>query len=155
MLIILEFLALFWIGKLWCQYPFWYPNLKYFSLKIRFGIYVYSDQNNIVFLYSDGKKEAVKYNIKTDSHRKIKSSKSIVTRVGYPIGLRIGNLFWIIGGIYLAHWIQQPILKLWIVIFMNLLTNLLFLLPKTIWLVKKVKIKHMFIVFELVLGSGE
>ena len=44
----------------------------------------------------------MKYNIKTDSHRKIKSSKSIVTRVGYPIGLRIGNLFWIIGGIYLS-----------------------------------------------------
>ena len=73
-------------------------------------IFVYSHQNHIVFLYSDGKKEAVKYNIKTDSHRKITSSKSLYqfleyfdsTGIGwddcYHIGLRVGNYFWIIFG---------------------------------------------------------
>ena len=71
-------------------------------------IFVYSHQNHMVFLYSDGKKEAVKYNIKTDSHRKITSSKSlyqflehsvgIIVDDCYHIGLRVGNYFWIIFG---------------------------------------------------------
>ena len=71
-------------------------------------IFVYSHQNHMVFLYSDGKKEAVKYNIKTDSHRKITSSKSlyqflehsvgIIVDGCYHIGLRVGNYFWIIFG---------------------------------------------------------
>ena len=74
-------------------------------------IFVYSHQNHMVFLYSDGKKEAVKYNIKTDSDKKITSSKSLyqflehseVSGFGglddcYHIGLRVGNYFWIIFG---------------------------------------------------------
>ena len=71
-------------------------------------IFVYSHQNHIVFLYSDGKKEAVKYNIKTDSHRKIAKSKSLYQFLEhsdwsgrddcYHIGLRVGNYFWIIFG---------------------------------------------------------
>ena len=65
----------------------------------------------MVFLYSDGKKEAVKYNIKTDSDRKITSSKSLyqflehseVSGFGglddcYHIGLRVGDYFWMIFG---------------------------------------------------------
>lgn len=61
----------------------------------------------MVFLYSDGKKEAVKYNIKTDSHRKITSSKSLYQFLEHSvgilddcshIGLRVGNYFWIIFG---------------------------------------------------------
>ena len=80
-------------------------------MKIRLGmIFVYSHQNHIVFLYSDGKKEAVKYNIKTDSDRKITSSKSLYqflefsdsSWIGldecYHIGLRVENYFWIIFG---------------------------------------------------------
>ena len=80
-------------------------------MKIRLGmIFVYSHQNHIVFLYSDGKKEAVKYNIKTDSHRKIAKSKSLYQFLEhsdwsgrddcYHIGLRVGNYFWIIFGGY-------------------------------------------------------
>lgn len=73
-------------------------------------IFVYSHQNHMVFLYSDGKKEAVKYNIKTDSDRKITSSKSLYQFLEssdgsmielddcYHIGLRVGNYFWIIFG---------------------------------------------------------
>ena len=64
----------------------------------------------MVFLYSDGKNQAVKYNIETDSHRKITSSKSLYqfresshgSMFGlddcYHIGLRVGNHFWIIVG---------------------------------------------------------
>ena len=65
----------------------------------------------MVFLYSDGKKEAVKYNIKTDSGRKITSSKSLYQFLEhseasgfgglddcYHIGSRVGNYFWIIFG---------------------------------------------------------
>ena len=73
-------------------------------------IFVYSHQNHMVFLYSDGKKEAVKYNIKTDSHKKITSSKSLYQFLEYSdssyieldhcyhTGLRVGNYFWIIFG---------------------------------------------------------
>ena len=62
----------------------------------------------MVFLYSDGKKEAVKYNIKTGSHRKMKSSTNTLFQSPesfdgwefnrYHIGLRVGNYFWIIFG---------------------------------------------------------
>ena len=62
----------------------------------------------MIFLYSDGKKNAVKYNIKTDSHRKITSSESLYQfleyfdSIGwddcYHIGSRVGNYFWIIFG---------------------------------------------------------
>ena len=70
-------------------------------------IFAYSHQNHMVFLYSDSKKKAVKYNIKTGSHRKMKSSTNTLYQspesvdVGfnrYHIGLRIGNYFWIIFG---------------------------------------------------------
>ena len=85
-----------------------FPILTYLSLKIRSGmIFAYSHQNHMVFLYSDGKKKAVKYNIKTGSHRKMKSSTNNLYQspesfdVGYNryhIGLRVGNYFWIIFG---------------------------------------------------------
>ena len=52
----------------------------------------------MVFLYSDGKRNAIKYDIEKDIHRQIKSSKSINV-LGYdPIGLRMGSYLWIIGG---------------------------------------------------------
>ena len=81
----------------------------------------------MVFLYSDGKKEAVKYNIKTDSHRKITSSKSLYKfEVGswigwhhcYHFGLRVGNYFWIIFGGFCPFeddnsWDENPTTILW------------------------------------------
>jgi hypothetical protein len=39
-------------------------------------IYSYNQQDELVFLYSNGKTDAIKYNIKKDMHRKIKSSNT-------------------------------------------------------------------------------
>ena len=61
-------------------------------------IYVYNEKNDLVFLYSDGKRNAIKYDIEKDEHRQIKSSKSIDVRCFEPIGLRMGIHLWIIGG---------------------------------------------------------
>ena len=61
-------------------------------------IYVYNEKNELIFLYSDGKRNAIKYDIEKDEHREIKSSKAIDVRRMDPIGLRMGSLLWIIGG---------------------------------------------------------
>ena len=63
----------------------------------------------MVFLYSDGTRQAVKHHIKTGLHKKITSSKSLyqfpeINQNGglefnrYHIGLRVGNYVWIIFG---------------------------------------------------------
>ena len=65
--------------------------------------YVYNEKNELVFLYSDGRKNAIKYDIEKDVHRQIKSSKSIDVRVNDPIDLRIGIHLWIIGGTGQIH----------------------------------------------------
>lgn len=61
-------------------------------------IYVYNEKNEIVFLYSDGKRNAIKYDIEKDIHRQIKSSIFICVRGLDTIGLRMGIYLWIIGG---------------------------------------------------------
>ena len=60
-------------------------------------IYVYNEKAELVFLYSDGKRNAIKYDIEKDMHRQIKSSQSIDVR-GFALGLRMGIHLWIIGG---------------------------------------------------------
>ena len=69
------------------------PGLKGYGV-----IYAYNEKNELVFLYSDGKNNAVKYDIEKDIHRQIKSSKSIDVRGSDQIGLRMGKYLWIIGG---------------------------------------------------------
>ena len=58
---------------------------------------VYQEQENLVFLYTNGKKNAVNYNIEKGEHREIKQS-TYPEALGEPIGIRIGQYFWIIGG---------------------------------------------------------
>ena len=69
------------------------PGLEGFG-----AIYVYNEKNELIFLYSDGKRNAIKYDIEEDKHREIKSSKAIDVRGSDPIGLRMGKYLWIIGG---------------------------------------------------------
>ena len=69
------------------------PGLEGFG-----AIYVYNEKNELIFLYSDGKRNAIKYDIEEDEHREIKSSKAIDVRGSDPIGLRMGKYLWIIGG---------------------------------------------------------
>ena len=69
------------------------PGLKGFG-----AIYIYNEKNELIFLYSDGKRNAIKYDIEEDEHREIKSSKAIDVRGNNPIGLRMGKYLWIIGG---------------------------------------------------------
>ena len=66
-------------------------------------IYLYNEKNELVFLYSDGKRNAIKYDIEKDEHRVIKSSKAIDVRGYDPIGLRMGIHLWIIGGTSQFH----------------------------------------------------
>ena len=59
-------------------------------------IFIYNNLDELVFLYSDGKKDAIKYNIKEDKHLKIKSSKSLDSRGIDPISIRVGQYIWVI-----------------------------------------------------------
>ena len=68
------------------------PGLEGFG-----AIYAYNEKNELIFLYSDGKRNAIKYDIEKDMHRQIKSSQSIDVR-GFALGLRMGIHLWIIGG---------------------------------------------------------
>jgi hypothetical protein len=61
-------------------------------------IYAYNEKNELVFLYSNGKRNAIRYDIEEDEHREIKSSKAIDKRGNDPISLRMGIHLWIIGG---------------------------------------------------------
>ena len=45
-------------------------------------IYSYNEQDELVFLYSNGKTDATKYNIRNDIHQKIKASTSPYKRGG-------------------------------------------------------------------------
>ena len=67
------------------------------------AIYVYNEKKELIFLYSDGKRNAIKYDIEKDEHREIKSSKAIDVRGNDPIGLRMGTHLWIIGGTDQSH----------------------------------------------------
>ena len=71
------------------------------------AIYVYNEKNELIFLYSDGKRNAIRYDIEKDEHREIKSSKAIDVRgnnpIFNPIGLRMGTHLWIIGGTDQSH----------------------------------------------------
>ena len=62
------------------------------------AIYVYNEKKELIFLYSDGKRNAIRYDIEKDEHRQIKSSKAIDVRGNDPISLRMGTHLWIIGG---------------------------------------------------------
>ena len=66
------------------------------------AIYVYNEKKELIFLYSDGKRNAIRYDIEKDEHRQIKSSKAFDVRgnnpILDPIGLRMGTHLWIIGG---------------------------------------------------------
>ena len=83
-----------------------YTNEKKLSLKklpksglLGYGvIYAYNEKNELVFLYSDGKHNAVKYDIEKDIHRQIKSSKSIDVCGSDQNGIRMGKYLWIMGG---------------------------------------------------------
>ena len=59
-------------------------------------IFIYNNLDELVFLYSDGKKDAIRYNIKEDNHFKIKSSKSLDSRGIDPISIRVGQYIWVI-----------------------------------------------------------
>ena len=61
-------------------------------------IYVYNEKKELIFLYSNGKRNAIRYDIEKDEHRQIKSSKAIDIRGNDPISLRMGINLWIIGG---------------------------------------------------------
>ena len=71
------------------------------------AIYVYNEKKELIFLYSDGKRNAIRYDIEKDEHREIKSSKAIDVRgnnpIFNPIGLRMGTHLWIIGGTDQSH----------------------------------------------------
>ena len=58
---------------------------------------IYQEQENLVFLYTNGRKNAVNYNIEKGEHREIKHSE-YPEALREPIGIRIGQYFWIIGG---------------------------------------------------------
>ena len=55
------------------------------------------EEEYLVFLYSNGVKDAVYYNIKEGKHRIIPKSK-FPEALDKPIGLRVGNYYLIIGG---------------------------------------------------------
>ena len=55
------------------------------------------EEQYLVFLYSNGEKDAVYYNIKEGTHREIPKSK-FPEDLEKPIGLRVGNYYLIIGG---------------------------------------------------------
>ena len=55
------------------------------------------EEEYLVFLYSNGEKNAVYFNIKEGEHREIPKSK-FPEALDEPIGLRVGNYFLIIGG---------------------------------------------------------
>ena len=71
------------------------------------AIYVYNEKKELIFLYSNGKRNAIRYDIEKDEHREIKSSKAIDVRgnnpIFNPIGLRMGTHLWIIGGTDQSH----------------------------------------------------
>ena len=64
-------------------------------------------KKELIFLYSNGKRNAIRYDIEKDEHREIKSSKAIDVRgnnpIFNPIGLRMGTHLWIIGGTDQSH----------------------------------------------------
>merc|ERR1712051_426196 len=70
-------------------------------------IYVYNEKKELIFLYSNGKRNAIRYDIEKDEHHEIKSSKAIDVRgnnpIFNPIGLRMGTHLWIIGGTDQSH----------------------------------------------------
>ena len=67
------------------------------------AIYVYNEKNELIFLYSNGKRNAIRYDIEKDEHREIKTSKAIDVRGNDPISLRMGTHLWIIGGTDQSH----------------------------------------------------
>ena len=74
-------------------------------------IYVYNEESELIFLYSDGKRNAIRYDIEKDEHRVIQSSNSIDVHGNGPISLRMGSLLWIIGGqnqLYSSMPIYEP-----------------------------------------------
>ena len=57
------------------------------------------NQDELIFLFTDGENNAVKYNILKDTHRTISSSKYIGDILGADVyGLRVGEYFWVLGG---------------------------------------------------------
>ena len=61
-------------------------------------IFPYYEQNEIIFLYIDGQKNAVKYNIIENYHRIIKKSATDKIWALHPTGIRVANYFWLFGG---------------------------------------------------------
>ena len=55
-------------------------------------IFIYNGLDELVFLYSEGQKDAIKYNIKEENHLKIKSSKSLDSL----ICIRVGQYIWVV-----------------------------------------------------------
>ena len=62
-------------------------------------IFPYHDKNELIFLFSDAKNKAVKFNIDKSIHRKISNSITPNVWAHYPVGIRINNFFWIFGGV--------------------------------------------------------
>ena len=91
------------------QEEFSLVNLPNAGLNTKAMIFAYTNQDELIFLFTDGEKNAVKYNILKDSHRKIPSSKYPIFDdliSADPFGLRVGDYFWVIGGRpykYLPH----------------------------------------------------
>ena len=95
-------------------------------------IYLYNEKNELVFLYSDGKRNAIKYDLEKDMHRQIKSSQSIDVR-GFALGLRMGIHWWIIGGTEYVSSIwgstSEKVLKntiLWVQFFLQISLTMVF-----------------------------
>ena len=61
-------------------------------------IFAYHDKNELIFLYTNAKNRAVKFNIDKSIHRKISSSATPNEWHGYPVGVRINKFFWMFGG---------------------------------------------------------
>ena len=77
--------------------PYGIDNVDW--MKTGSEIFAYHDKNEIIFLYTDAKQRAVKFNIDTSSHRKISNSVIYKIWAHYPVGIRINHFFWTFGGV--------------------------------------------------------